>query len=182
MFKPRTFRQTLYQGDYQQRIAEAAQAVEDAKKRAKDGTALPRLMGEQDEVVVLTDAHNALVAEAEAEGSLVVVLQALGRKAWATMVDAHPPRTDDDATAKAKRDSDEAAGVNEDTFSESLLMASIAETGDASLTVTELLDVISSHQYMLLYYTAFRLNRDGGPTPKTMPSVEPSQSSGATAN
>lgn len=181
MFKPRTFRQTLYQGDYQQRIAEAAQAVEDAKKRAKDGTTLPRLMGEQDEVAILTDQHNELVAEAEAEGSLVVVLQALGRKAWAAMVDAHPPRTGDD-TPKAKRDSDEAAGVNEDTFSEALLESSIVETGDEALSVTELLDAISSHQYMLLYYTAFQLNRDGGPSPKTMPSVEPSRSSGGTEN
>lgn len=180
-FKPRMVKVALYQGDYQQRVAEAAKAVEDAKKRAKDGAALPRLMGEVSEVEQLTEAHNALVAEAEAEGCLVVSLRALGRKTWSTMVSQHPPRTgeghkEDDIKSDAE------VGVNEETFSEVLVPAAIASLSDPEQSVPDLLENISSMQFTELYINAFALNRDVGYRPKVLPSITPSPSSGETSN
>lgn len=172
-FKPRTATVTLYQGDYQHRIAEAEAAV----NAAKSGRG-PALMAEPGEYGRLVEAHNDLVAEAEAEGSVVVTLRALGRKKWDELIAQHPPRTDPDVPEHV-RESDAQIGVNEDTFAEALVPASVASLSDDDLAVSDLLDAISSAQFTLIYVTAFRLNRDVGAAPKALSST-PSQSGAET--
>lgn len=175
MFTPRMFEVPLYGGDYQQRIARSEAKVRDAEKR---GPTRPRLAHETTtEAENLLAEHNALVAEAEADGCARVTLRALGRKHWNQLVSDHPPRSGESVSVKV-RESDAEVGVNDETFSEALLIASVSAVSDQT-TTADLLDQVSSAQYDLLYRTAFALNRDGGPAPKALtpsPSTDETES------
>lgn len=188
-FKPRTATVPLYGGDYQQRIAEAEARLIDAERRAQnDTTEAPtgQTLDEESEVDRLRREHDELVAEADAEGRTDVTLSALGRRAWAALVEAHPPRTDESVPEKV-REEDAAVGVNESTFGEALLAyrddrlkrSTIVNISD-DMTTDELLDEISDVQFSVLYGTAFALNRSLGPTPKAR-GTRPSPSGSATA-
>lgn len=178
MFKPRTFEIPLYGGDWQQRVALSEQKVAEAEKDAERGAALPRMMHETETLVdQMVNEHNALVEQAEADGCTRVTLQALGRKRWNQLVSENPPRTDE-TLPQSVRDGDAEIGVNDETFAEALLAESVVGTNDET-PVDDLLEMVSSFQYDLLYRTAFALNRDGGRAPKAL---TPSPSTAETEN
>ena len=181
IIKPRTATVTILGEDYAERIGQLARAAEDARRREDEQAAL-REQGDHDnpaqrmgqrststekpKSVRLAEEHDALVAEAEAEG-IKVVVKALGRKVWNALVAAHPPRPDNDE--------DEAAGVNEDTFKEALVCGGTVTIGGReepyrSILSPDLsdedLDALSAVDFDRLYITAFALNRMSGGDPK----------------
>ena len=89
-FKPRTRKVELYQGDWEQRLEDAARAVEDARASTE-----PRTLSEPSEAERLAAEHDALREQA-IEDRVIVTLQALPRKDWSDLVAKHPPRTDED--------------------------------------------------------------------------------------
>lgn len=151
MIEARTSVVTIYTGDYLDRIRHLEAKAEAAREAADGG---PRRMGEIPEYVRLAEEHDALVAEAE-ERALHVKLRALGRREWKRLLDEHPPRKDNE--------DDAALGVNEDTFKEALVPASIVEPAD--LTEDDL-DALSAIDFDRLYLAAFGLNRAPGGDPK----------------
>lgn len=188
IFKPRTATLPLYGGDYQQRIYDLEQQLDAAETRARKTKDAPLLLGEESEVDRLTREHDALVAEANADGRLVVTVQALRREQWNDLVQAHPPRTDE-SVPEERRKGDEAVGVNEETFAPALLSfdrdgrATIVDTGDPELSVAELLREVSDVQFQMLYALAFSVNRSLGSAPKARSaSSRPSPNGAATAN
>ena len=181
-FQRRTLKVPLYGGDWQQRINNALAAVaaaekkyHDAKKRESTSSA-PRLLHEMPESETLKvewdqriAEHDALVAEADEAGKLVVTLQALRRREWANMLAKHPPRTDE-SVPEDKRKMDAEIGANDDTLAEDLVPASIIDLSEPDLSVDDLLDGVSAAQWDLLYGAAFALNRDVGSAPKALSS------------
>lgn len=184
-FKRRTLKVPLYSGDWQQRINQALAAVQyaeqkylDAAKRENSPGAPMRLMHEQPESETLKvehqqriAEHDLLVAEADADGKIIVTLEALPRRRWLALVEKHPPRTDESVPAD-KRKGDAELGVNDDALGEDLVPQSIIEV-DPTVSVDDLLDNVSSAQWDLLYGAAFALNRDVGTAPKALSSHSP---------
>lgn len=190
-FKPRTATVPIYQGDWQQRIGAAFAAAEAMQERAKKAekaeASSSRTLDEASEALdlraqfeELAAEHDALVAEAVESGDrLEVTLQAQGRRKWAELVEAYPPRTGDDVPEEVRKN-DAEMGVNDKAFGEALVPLSIAAISDPEMSVDDLLDGISDAQFQLLYGTAFALNRAVGADPKAGPRLLPSQSSDAT--
>lgn len=188
IFKPRSAKLPLYGGDYQQRIYDLERRLDEAEERERKGDVPPRLLSDESEVDRLTREHDELVAEADADGRLVVTVQALRREQWSALVAAHPPRTDE-SVAEEIRKADAAVGVNEDTFPAALLSfnqdgrATIADTGSPDLSVEELLREVSDVQFQMLYSIAFATNRSMGAAPKARGiSSQPSLSGTGTEN
>lgn len=193
-FRPRTATVRLYQGDYQQRVAELEQIVDEAQsaldRARKQKPTGPRLMHETapDLAGLEADVDRAVVAlgalrdEAEAGGDvLAVTMRALPRRKWADLVKAHPPRDGDDVPEE-NRKSDAQLGINDETFGDALVPPSIESLSDPDLSVDDLLDAVSSAQFDQLYGTAFALNRAVGSDPKGPPRLPPSPSSNGTGN
>ena len=187
IFKPRSATLPLYGGDYQQRIYDLERRIDEAEERERKNGAEPRLLAEETEVQRLTREHDALVAEADAEGRVVVTVQALRREQWSDLVTAHPPRTDESVPQEV-RDADAAVGVNESTFAPALLAfdedgrATIAST-DPHLATAELLREVSEVQFQMLYSMAFAVNRSMGAAPKARGiGSQPSPSGAETSN
>ena len=155
IIKPRTAVVTIYQGDYLDRIDYLRRQAEAAAEAEQSG---PRRSGQKSEAMRLAAEHDALVAEAN-ETAVHVKVQALGRKAWRELVDAHPPRDGNDE--------DKAAGVNEDTFKDALVAASIVEPEMTEGERVDFLDYMSSVDYDRIYVTAFSLNRVVAADPKS---------------
>lgn len=168
MIEPRTAVVTIYGGDYLDRIRHLEQqcealeeAIERAEKAEKDK---PRTNDEIPESVRLSEEHDrkvderdALLAEASAQATHFRI-KALGRREWRALVAEHPPRENhkDDALA----------GVNEDTFKDALVAASVIEPeGIAPDDLDQLADI----DFDRLYLTAFALNRGVAPDPKASP-------------
>lgn len=151
MIEARTAVVTIYGGDYLDRIRDLELKAE-AAKDAADGTA--RTLDEVPEYLELAQQHDDLVREAEAQ-ALHVRIRALGRREWRDLVAAHPPR-------ESNKD-DALAGVNEDTFKDALVAASVIEPEGIT---SEDLDRLADIDYDRLYLTAFALNRGAAPDPK----------------
>lgn len=170
--KPQTETVLLYQGDDLARLRELKRAVDEAGR-----SDIPLLQGEVAPVDAARDAHNEFVEEAKTRAT-TVVLQALGRKRWRSLVSEHPPRKDNDA--------DEAVGINEDTFAEALLAyvnpddideRTIVEPVFATTAEREkFLDRLSDANVERLYVVAFALNRQFGEDPKALSAPSPSSS------
>jgi hypothetical protein len=191
MIEQRTAVVTIYGGDYLDRIRDLelkAQATEEAHDRAKkaegesaesrlavDVPDSTRLAEEHDRIV---DERDALVAEADAQ-ALHVKLRALGRREWRDLVAAHPPRTvEKDKVSKDVAASDAQSGVNDDTFKDALIAASLI--GPEGVTFEDL-DQLADIDYQRLYVTAFALNRGAAPDPKASPVWRLTQTSSETS-
>lgn len=163
-FEPRTATITIYQGDYLDRIRHLERKAEAAKDAA--GSESSRLAHEIPEYLAIAERHDALVAEAEAS-AVNVKVKALGRRAWRDLVAKHPPRTVEGGASEADSKSDAAVGVNEETFKDELVAASIAEPEFSSRAACdEFTDSLADVDYDRLYYTAFALNRSVAADPK----------------
>ena len=172
IIKPRTTTVTIVGGDYAERLSELERAAEKARSREEQQDALresseqsgPPLRSGQKaptepagkpESVRLAEEHDALFAEAEAAGAvLVVTLQALRRSEWKALVAQHKPRVDNKEDA--------AVGVNEDTFREALVPVSVVSP---ELDADDY-DALAAADFDRLYVEAFALNRMSGGDPK----------------
>lgn len=166
--QPRTATVKIYGGDYLDRIRDLRRQTELAM--SSDGTT-PRRVGEKPEYMRLAEEHDALVQEAEAQATHVK-LRALGRREWKTMFAEHPPRNpadfpehnaDGGSRCVCPGCTDRMLGVNEETFAEVLVPASILEPADLTEADLESLSVADFGQ---LYLAAFRLNRERAEDPK----------------
>lgn len=177
--KPQTETVLLYQGDDLAHLRELKRAVDDAK--LADESPLPRTLGEVSASETARDEYNEFIEEAKTRAT-AVVLQALGRKRWRSLVSQHPPRPDSDEDA--------AVGINEDTFAEALLAyVNPVDTNERTLLSPEFataaerekfLDHLTDAQIERLYVVAFALNRTFGEDPKALSA--PSPSSGGTSS
>lgn len=149
--EPRTSKVTIYQGDYLDRIRHLEQQAE-AAADAEEGR--PRRVGTETEAQRLAREHDELVAEAE-ESALHITLRALRRSEWKKLVADHPPREGNEG--------DKAIGVNEDTFKEALVPASVVEPTEFT---EDDLDSLSDVDFDRLYFAAFALNRAPAAGPK----------------
>lgn len=154
---PRTAEIILLQGDDQAELDRLDAEVERlAPTKGKPSAA--RTADEVDPYTEAKDARNAFAVKAEARG-VKVILRALGRKTWRELVAKHQPREGHAADA--------AVGVNEETFPDVLVPASIASpTFTSDVERDAFLDSLYSIQFDELYFTAFRLNRQFGADPK----------------
>ena len=154
--EPRSAQVTIYQGDYLDRIRHLEQKAEAAAKAEAGASAT---LDEASEALDLVEQHDALVKEAE-QSALHVRVRALGRKAWKALVADHPPREDNAG--------DKAMGVNEETFKDELVAASIVEPAMTDGERADFLDAVSDVDFDRLYYSAFALNRAPGGDPKLL--------------
>lgn len=175
-FKPRTWVVELYQGDWQQRIEDAAKAVD--KARAND-SATPRTLSDVPDEIAAIQTYNELL-DAAVDERVLVTLQAVGRKKWAELIEANPPRTDE-SLPEYVRKNDADLGVNDQALGDALVPLSIISI-EPEMDADELLEQVSSAQFDLLYGRAFQLNRGVGADPKAVPRLTPSQSSNGTEN
>lgn len=168
-FKPRTYEHKIYQGDDYARLIELGQAIEKAK--AEEKNAAPSQMGDIPASFALVDQYNDLLARADKKAA-VVTIRALGRKEWRALVAQHTPREGNEQDA--------AVGVNEDTFPDALVPASIVSVKPSQGDQAAFLDALSDAQFGDLYTAAFYLNRTVGTPPKALSA--PSPSSDATSS
>jgi hypothetical protein len=150
--EPRTSVVTIYGGDYLDRLRHLEQQHKAAVESERSSS---RLLADDAQSPAIAAEHERLKAEAE-ETALHVTLRALGRKAWRALVEEHPPRPG------VTSDSD--VGVNEATFKEALVPASIVSP---ELSEDDL-DAISDIDWDRLYFTAFALNRSPAASPKAL--------------
>ena len=165
----RTATVDIYQGDYLDRLRflerRFDQAVADEKNLGS------RLAVDFERGATSDDLkaqHDALKAEAE-ESAIHVTLTALGRKQWRELVAAHKPREGND--------SDAAVGVNEETFKDVLVAASIVEPE----WLRDQLDDLADVDFDRLYLVAFGLNRAPAADPKAL-ALPKSQQNSETGN
>ncbi|VXC08800.1 hypothetical protein [Aeromicrobium sp. 9AM] len=149
--EPRTTVVTIYQGDYLDRIRHLERKYEAALESEKSSSRPLAADGESS--TDIADQHAELVAEAEVS-ALDIKVKALGRRKWRELVAAHPPREDSR--------SDQAVGVNEDTFKDVLIAASVVEPDLSEDDLDQLSDIDNDR----LYFAAFALNRAEAPSPK----------------
>lgn len=158
--EPRTSVVTIYGGDYLDRIRHLEQKYEAAVKSEKSAD---RLLADDSQSPALAAEHEALVAEAEAS-AVHVTLKALGRKTWRALVASNP--------ARENHAGDAVVGVNEDTFKDALVPASII----SPVLSEDELDALSDIDFDRLYFTAFALNRNPAASPKALVSPQSTES------
>lgn len=162
-FQPREATVTIYQGDYLDRLRHLEQRHKAALEAEANTT---RLNSDIPESVAIRTEYDAIKAEAD-ETALDLSLFALGRKVWRGLVAEHPPRKDND--------SDDAMGVNEETFKDALVPLALQypdehdRSGDEQIGEDEL-DRLSDIDFDRLYYSAFALNRAPATAPKALAS------------
>ncbi|MGI5423057.1 hypothetical protein [Actinomadura luteofluorescens] len=91
-------------------------------------------------------------------------LRALNRRRFRDLVEAHPPREDNQ--------DDRAFGVNSATFPVPLIAASCTDPVMTAEQVEELLEVLTEGQMLELYVTALQLNRAKVDVPKSFAASE----------
>jgi len=173
----------LYQGEDYRRIEELRADLMEAASSAVVG---PRLLSDTepqgaDELRALAEAHDAFVREAE-ERAAKVVVEALPRRRWRALEDAHPPRmvskkvTDPDGTERTVEvpHEDDDKGFNFKTMADDLVPASLPlinpETGEVQFASEQerdtFLDNLSDPHFSAIYDAAIRLNTEAGGVPK----------------
>lgn len=157
---------TLYQGDDLDRLNDLRRAA-DALKPGPNSTGV-----ENGQHVAAEQEYTDFHAEAT-ERAVAIELKPLGRKAWQQLVLEHPPREDSDG--------DRAVGLNESTFSEPLVMASIVSPEMSDAEKQEFLDSLTFGQFDTLYQDAFTINRVVYAPKAPLPGSAPSPSSGGTS-
>lgn len=150
--QPRTATLTIYQGDDLARIDELHQAVVRA-----ENDATTRLGHEQPAGLAEAEEHDEFVREAE-QRAVKVVVKALGRRRWRELVGEHPPREGNEA--------DEGLGVNDETFGDALVAASVISPEMSDGEMTDFLDSLRDADFQRIYMQCFWLNRGQGEAPK----------------
>ena len=165
----RTQRIPLYQGDDLAHIESLRAAVERAKLAAGG---VPRVGDTGSDVAAAKAALTAACEEAEPR-AVIMVVKALGRRQWRSLVDAHPARDGEKE--------DEMLGVNADSFPDALVPVSIAEpTWPTPADRDSFLDGLSDADFNRLFRAAFTLNRVPADDPKDLLAFEQISANGET--
>lgn len=168
----RTAEVVLYQGDDRARIAELLEVADEAVARRKLAKGRPQLLAGDDvdaEVESKVAEYNAAVEKAK-ERALVVVLTAVGYRAWRSLKKAHPPREDEAE--------DKLIGQNYDTFP---LPAILACWQDESVPDREAqVERFCEADFLLVLTAALRLNTAQGFDPKAVTASDVMLASDAT--
>lgn len=169
-----TIRRVFPDGDYPQRLQELWSALEMAQKAEQDGKAPTLLAGETPASEQLAEEYQALRAEAEADAEAkrrVVVLRALGRKAWRDLREKHPPRVKSDEVDEDTAKGDQLAGVNTDTVEDDLVCATVEQPEFSSRAAfDEWADSdISEGEFKVLLLDAWSLVNRAQFDPKSLP-------------
>lgn len=156
-FEPRTATVKVWTGDYLDRIQQLEREFEKARQNESSSA---QTLDETSRAAEIAQEHDALVAEGE-QAAIHVRVQQLRRPAWKALVKEHPPRKAgaNGATEDDER-SDAVVGVNEETFKDALVGASIVAPEDLDL------DALSDADFDRIYYQAFALNRGMSADPK----------------
>lgn len=163
---PRTDKVVIFQGDDEARINELREAAE----RAKPDPKAQRLLHEDPEAAyrAACEEHDEYKREAETR-AVVLVVQALRRKQWRSLVAEHPPRENNAG--------DTQLGINLLSFPDALVPASLADPAfDTPADREDFLEQLSDAQFDELFWSAFRLNRGGALDPKDFLASAPSSS------
>ena len=157
----RTTRIPLYQGDDLARIESLRADVERAKLSASG----PARVGDTGSDLAAAKVALTEACEDAEPRAVVVIVQALGRRQWRSLVAEHRPRDDEKE--------DEYLGVNADTFPDALVPASIAEPEFPSHADRDaFLDALSDADFNRLFRAAFTLNRVPADDPKDLLAYE----------
>lgn len=148
IFEPRTATVNVYVGDYHDRLDHLERRVLEAAD-SFDGRSAT--LDETPEHLALAAEYDALAAEAS-KHRVEVTLRALGRKQSKELRAAHPPRSGDSATDMQVR-GDLVMGVNEETFKDELVRASVI----APEMTEDDFDNLSEGAFSVLYATALDL-------------------------
>jgi len=84
------------------------------------------------------------------------VLRAMPRAAWRELVNAHPPRENDQGEVI---DADRLAGVNQDTFPEAMVRASVIDPAPDEIDWDDLLGKLTDRQFDQLVLAGWDLNQ-----------------------
>lgn len=173
--KPRSERETIYQGDDLDRLVELDGAVEAAgdalrraqraAKAAEGGLRLQHEDSPETDVIAAQEAldlaqmkRDEFAAEAEERG-VVVVLRPINGREWKRLKLAHPPRRDGAGEYVAD---DATFGVNMDEFPYEALPVSIdPEVSTIEGAVTEFLEELDIYNFDRLTLAMMRVNRSG---------------------
>lgn len=169
-----TIRRVFPDGDYPQRLQELWAALELAQKDEQDGKAATLLAGEASASEQLAEEYRTLKAEAEADAEAkrrVVVLRALGRKAWRDLREKHPPRLRSEEIDEDTAKGDHMAGVNTDTVEDDLVYATVEQPAFGSRSAfDEWADSdISEGEFKVLLLDAWSLVNRAQFDPKSLP-------------
>lgn len=157
----RTTRIPLYQGDDLARIESLRADVERAKLTS---TGSARLGDDGSDVATAKAALAAACEEAEPR-AVIVVVKALGRRQWRSLVATHPVREGEKE--------DEALGVNAESFPDALVPPSIAEPEWPTPADRDaFLDALSDADFNRIFRAAFVLNRVPADDPKDLLAYE----------
>jgi hypothetical protein len=161
----------LYQGDDLDKIESLRMDLARAKASASGNARV----GDTDaDVKAATAALQAACDDAEPR-AVVVVVKALGRRQWRSLVEAHPARD-------GNKD-DEQFGVNSADFPDALLIASLSEpTFPTPADRDDFLDSLSDADFTRLWRAAFLLNRVSADDPKDLLAYEQIRASDETQN
>lgn len=161
LFEPRRKTVRIYGGDYHARLEELERRIYRAGE-ASDGRSVT--LDETPEHVALIEEYNALVDEA-AQHRVDVVVQQIPRSLSKELRKQNPPRVAgvDGATEREARN-DAALGVNEETFREALVPASVVEP---ELSADDF-DAMSEGAFTRLYNAALEVTYGYVSDPKEM--------------
>lgn len=180
--KPRRATKPLYQGDDMARLAELALALDVAKRRAAGASGAERL---GDDVTAGVNAAQAAYdgfLDEAAERAVNVSVQHIGRRRFAALVEAHPPREIDSEpdvegkTKKVEHPEDAGYGVNTATFPRALLtfrdgdyMTLVEPEFNTQRDVEDFIDdELAEGEYDEFWIAAYMLNRGPSADPKAL--------------
>lgn len=145
---------TLYQGDYEPRLAALAAAVD----RTRLAGQMSARFATAGNAMRLAHEYDELRAEAE-ETAVKITLEALPRSAWAKMLEQHPPRESDERDGQL--------GANQETIHDELVSACVVDPVFTETEWVEFADDLSAPAWQALAAAAWTLNVRGVDLPKS---------------
>lgn len=152
---PRTDTVIIFQGDDFEEFKAREKAVTDAATAALAGGA--KRYADADDLGEAVRAHDAFIDEAKGRGFQVAV-QARKKAKWREMVNAHPPREENEG--------DHRWGFNYDTLADALVPASVTGIVGPEGPVNQIedfLDDLCDADFSAIYSACVRLNQGEGP-------------------
>lgn len=155
----------LFHPDDEEHLADLSRAIESAAVAAG-----PKRIADDDPVKTAAAGYDKALAKAKRSGT-PVKLTALSRKAWRTLLAAHPPRQDvrdGEGEVTQSWPEDRQAGFNTETIADPLVVVSVDLEGqfDTEDERHAFVDDLSDPAFSRLYSEAVRLNTEAGPDPK----------------
>lgn len=194
---PRTATVVIYHGDDLERLGELRREADLAQRYADEAVAAargrPRREGDESpgaeehaEADAKKAAYDAFL-DVAAERAVEVEVQALGRRRFRALIEAHPPRMVAGEEGETVHEDDAEFGVDTTAFPDALLTyradgkRTIVSPDLTPGALSDFLDEeVSDGDYEKLWQTAYYLNRSPGPDPKATRYSAPSPSGSTT--